>query len=171
MSRTLVKILCLTIILIVNAPVAFSQSENGQISGQVTDPQGLNVPKAAVNRQSGYLRKARDEDRRSRALFCCQPSSGTIPGGGAGGGIRALLKRRHYAGDRPVVQFNVKLSVFQQVESITVQGGGAAQIETTNAEVDGDYQANRGRELRTQWTCCVPTHCARSGSQQPDRTR
>src|SRR5258708_33611259 len=48
MSRTLAKILSLVLLLLLSATLAFSQSDNGQISGQVTDPQGLAVPDAAV---------------------------------------------------------------------------------------------------------------------------
>src|ERR1700756_3632697 len=49
MSRTLAKFLSrLALLLFVHATLAFAQSDNGQISGQVTDPQGLAVPDAAV---------------------------------------------------------------------------------------------------------------------------
>ena len=49
MSQTLVNTLNVALFLFWGVTLAFSQSGKGQISGLVTDPQGLLVPKATVD--------------------------------------------------------------------------------------------------------------------------
>jgi hypothetical protein len=48
MSRKFFIVICATVLLLFGASLAFAQAEKGQISGQVTDPQGLVVPTATV---------------------------------------------------------------------------------------------------------------------------
>jgi hypothetical protein len=138
MSRTLAKILSLALALFLSAAVAFSQSEKGQISGQVTDPQGLTVPKATVtivNRVTSAKKETKTDDAGHYSVS-------DLPGGRYQVAVQAEGFGPFSSEDITLVPdqllvVDVKLSVFQQVESITVQGGGTAQIETSSAEVAG----------------------------------
>src|SRR5215470_17377798 len=48
MSQTFFRFLSVSALLLISVAVAHGQTEMGQISGQVTDPQGLVVPKAKL---------------------------------------------------------------------------------------------------------------------------
>jgi hypothetical protein len=138
MSRMLVKTLGAAVSLFMSVTLAFSQGPKGQISGQVTDPQGLAVPMATVeivNRDTAAKQEAKTDESGKY-------SAAGLPGGRYQVNVTAEGFAPYssdditLAADQPFVQ-DVKLAVFQQQESITVQGGGAAQIETSNAEVEG----------------------------------
>jgi uncharacterized surface anchored protein len=65
MSRKLLKILSAAASLLFSVTLTFAQSEKGQISGQVTDPQGLAVPKATVeivNRDTSAKRETKTDE-------------------------------------------------------------------------------------------------------------
>ena len=138
MSQTLVNTLKVALFLFWGVTLAFSQSEKGQISGQVTDPQGLTVPKAmvdVVNRDTSAKLQTKTDDAGHYSV----PN---LPAGRYQVNVQAEGFAAFSSEDIVLVKdqlfaLDVKLSVFQQIESVTVQGGGAAQIETTNAEVEG----------------------------------
>src|SRR5262249_60855895 len=48
MSQRFLRFLCVSALLFASARFANSQAEKGQISGQVTDPQGLVIPNAKL---------------------------------------------------------------------------------------------------------------------------
>ena len=138
MSRAPVKIVSAAVCLLFGLTATFSQSEKGQISGQVTDPQGLVVPKVAVevvNRDTSAKRETKTDDAGHFVVA-------ELPGGRyqvtvlAQGFSTAVSEDLSLATGQALV-FNVQLTVGGESESINVQGGGAAQIETTNAEVTG----------------------------------
>ena len=55
----------MALILFGGVTLAFSQTQRGQISGQVTDPQGLTVPMATVdvvNRDTSAFRETKTDD-------------------------------------------------------------------------------------------------------------
>jgi len=138
MSRTLVRSLGAALSLFFSVGLAFSQSEKGQISGQVTDPQGLAIPKAkvdVVNRDTSAKRETTTDEVGHYAVT-------GLPGGRyqvvveAEGFASSTSEDITLAPDQLFVR-DVKLALPQASESLTVQGGAAAQVETTNAEIAG----------------------------------
>jgi Carboxypeptidase regulatory-like domain len=138
MSRTLVKILSLAISLLFSATLAFSQSDSGQISGVVTDPQGLPVSQATVQ----IINQDTLTKRETQTDEVGHYSASYLPGGryqvvvqvqGFGAAVSQDISLT--AGQSTT--YNVQLTVGQVNENVGVQAGGAAQIETTNAEVTG----------------------------------
>ena len=138
MSRMLVKTFSVAVCFFLGVTLAFSQTTKGQFSGTVTDPQGLAVPNATVeivNKDTSAKREAKtDEGGRYTVAG--------VPGGHYQVTVQAEGFTPFSSEDITLATdqsftLDVKLAVFQQVESITVQGGGAAEIETSNAEVEG----------------------------------
>jgi hypothetical protein len=138
MSRTLVKILGAAVSIFLSVTVAFSQAAKGRISGQVIDPQGLAVPNATVtvvNRGTSAKKETKTDDAGHYAVT-------ELPGGRyqvvvqAQGFATFTSDDITLATDQAFVS-DVKLAVVQQTETVTVQGGNVAQIETTNAELTG----------------------------------
>jgi hypothetical protein len=138
MSRTLVKILSLAISLLFSVTLAFSQSDSGQISGVVTDPQGLPVSQATVQ----IINQDTLTKRETQTDEVGHYSASYLPGGryqvvvqvqGFGAAVSQDISLT--AGQSTT--YNVQLTVGQVNENVGVQAGGAAQIETTNAEVTG----------------------------------
>src|SRR5271167_4233215 len=139
MSGTLVKTLSVAVGLLLCVTPAFSQSSSGQISGQVTDPQGLIIQKATVdivNRDTSAKQETKTDEAGHYSVA-------DLPVGR----YQVVVQAEGFAPftsddititpNQPSV-LDVKLSVFAQNESITVQGGGGgAQIETSSAEVAG----------------------------------
>ena len=138
MPRTFVKMLSALALFLLAAAVAFSQSEKGQISGQVTDPQGLVVSGGAVaivNQDSQATRETTTDAAGNYVVS-------NLPGGR----YKVLVQAQGFAAfsssdialaANQLFVFDVKLTVTQENSSVTVQGGGAGQIETSNAEVSG----------------------------------
>src|SRR5271157_3429336 len=138
MSPKLVKILSAVVFLFLASNPAISQSENGQISGQVADPQGLaivNVTVEIVNQDTSAKREAKTDETGHYAVA-----------GLAGGRYRVAVEAQGFAAflseditlaPEQSLVFDVKLTVTQEKSSVTVEGGGAGQVETSNAEVSG----------------------------------
>jgi hypothetical protein len=148
MSRTLVKILSATLTFFFSVTLTFSQSEKGQISGQVTDPQGLAIPKAAVeivNRDNSAKRETETDEAGRYAVT-------GLPGGRYQVVVRAtgfadFLSEDVTLAPEQLFVFDVKLTVTQEKSSVTVQGGGAGQVETSNAEVSGTISETEVKTL------------------------
>lgn len=148
MSRTLLRILSPAIFLLFTAGTAFSQSENGLISGQVSDPQGLAVSGATVeviNQDTLAKRETKTDEGGHYAV----PH---LPGGRyqivvQAQGFGAFLSEDVTVAPEQSVVFNVKLTVSQEKQSVTVEGGGAGQIETSNAEVSGTISETEVKSL------------------------
>ena len=147
MSRTFVKILSTAASFLFVVTLAFAQSEKGQISGQVTDPQGLAVPNAAVeiiNQDTSAKRETQTDEAGHYAVL-------NVPGGRYKlvvqvPGFAAFSSEDITVASEQSVVFDVKLIVTQERASVTVEGGGAGQIETSNAEVSGTIS---GTEVKT----------------------
>ena len=75
MSRMHGKILCLAVFLFLHVTMAFSQADNGQISGAVTDPQGLPVTQATVQiiNQDTLTKREAKTDEMGRYSFSLLP--------------------------------------------------------------------------------------------------
>jgi hypothetical protein len=138
MPRAFVRILSPAIFLLLSAAWAFSQSENGQISGQVTDPQELVVPGATVEIVNQDILTKRETKTDDAGHY----SVPYLPGGRyqvviqAQGFSTAVSEDISLTLGQSTV-FNVQLTVTKEKESINVQAAGAAQVETTTAEVAG----------------------------------
>jgi hypothetical protein len=138
MSRSFSRSLSLTVLFLLCARAVISQSENGQISGQVTDQQGLAVSGAIVEVvNQGTLAK-----RETKTNDTGNYSVPYLPEGRYQVVIQAQGFGTAVSGDLLLAQaqsmiFNVQLTVSKEKASVTVEGGGAGHIETTNAEVSG----------------------------------
>lgn len=138
MSRTFVRLFTAIAFLLFSANFSFSQSERGQISGQVTDPQGLAVAKAAVAIVNQDISAKRETESDEAGHFVV---SG-LPGGRyhvevQAQGFSAFSSEDITLAPEQSLVFDVKLAVTQEKASVTVEGGGAGQVETSNAEVSG----------------------------------
>src|SRR5215472_8908864 len=147
MSRTRFRLFSTVALWLLFAVAAPCQSDKGQISGQVTDPQGLAVPSASVeitNQETSLKRSAVADDAGRYSLTGLAPGRYQlvvqVPG------FETFLSEILALGDQPVV-LNVKLTVSQEKTSVTVEGGGAGHIETTNAEVSGTLNETEVKTL------------------------
>jgi hypothetical protein len=148
MSPTFVKILSAAVLLFFSAALVFSQSEKGQISGQVTDPQGLAVSGATVEvvNQDTLSKQETTTDEAGHYVVL------SLPGGRYHVVVRAQgfghfeSKDISLAPEQSSV-FDVKLTVTQEKASVTVEGGGAGQVETSNAEVSGTINETEVKTL------------------------
>ena len=138
MRRTAFVFFALVICVLLCAGAAFSQSEVGSVSGQVTDQQHLAVSGAGVevvNRDSLIKRDTQTDDAGTYSVSL-------LPAGRyqvviqATGFSTFVSKDISLAPGQSVV-FNVELAILKEKSSVTVQGEGAANVETTNAEVSG----------------------------------
>jgi hypothetical protein len=147
MEGTFLRLLGTLTLVLFGFTAAYAQSEKGQISGQVTDPQSLAVPKVKVElvNQATSARQETESDDSGYYVFA----------GLAGGRYQLLVTAAGFnpytsedvtiASGQSVV-FDIKLVVTQEKASVTVEGGGAGQVETQNAEVSGTIS---GTEVKT----------------------
>jgi hypothetical protein len=148
MSRTFFRILGACVLTLLGIATAYSQSDKGQISGQVTDPQGLAVPTIKLQLVNLDNSKVIDteSDETGHYAFLHLPA----------GRYKVAVQTKEFnsftgeeialAADQAVV-YDVKLAVLQLKQSVTVQGGGAGQIETSNAEVSGTLSETEVKTL------------------------
>ncbi len=148
MSRTIVKILFTALFFFVHGTLAFSQTEKAQISGQVTDPQGLVVSGATVavvNQVTSTKLEVNTDDAGHytvpNLLAGRYQISVQAPGFNAFSSEDILL-----VAEQSLV-FDVKMTVSEEKSSITVEGGTAGQIETSNAEVSGTLNETEVKTL------------------------
>jgi hypothetical protein len=148
MSRTLAKILSAAISFFFCVIFAFAQSEKGQISGQVTDPQGLAVPNGTVeivNQDTSAKRETKTDEAGHYAVP--DLTGGRYRVAVQAQGFGAFASEDITIAPGQAVVFDVKLTVTQEKASVTVQGGGAGQIETSNAEVSGTINETEVKTL------------------------
>lgn len=138
MTRTPVKILSLAIFLFLNTALTFSQSDSGQIAGLVSDPQGLAVTQATVQivNQETLTKRETKTDETGHYTFSFLPGGRYQVVVEAEGFSTAISQDISLAAGQSTT-YNVQLTVGQVNESVGVQAGGAAQVETTNSEVTG----------------------------------
>jgi len=148
MAQTLLRFLGVSLLLLVTITVAYSQTEKGQISGQVSDPQGLAVPKAklALTNMDTSVKLNAEADDVGHYSF---PG---LPGGryrldASADGFNPFSSEDITLAPGQALSFDVKLAVIQEKASVTVEGGGAGQVETTNAEVSGTLNQTEVKTL------------------------
>ncbi|HXW57735.1 MAG TPA: carboxypeptidase-like regulatory domain-containing protein [Candidatus Cybelea sp.] len=138
MSPSFVTILSAAVFLLLGPASTFSQTGKGQISGQITDPKGLVVSGAKVeivNRDSSASQETKSNESGHYAV-------GELPGGRyqvvvEAPGFAVFVSADVTLAPEQSLVFDVKLTVAQAKASVTVVGGGATHIETSNAEVSG----------------------------------
>jgi hypothetical protein len=131
--------------------------QTARFTGQVTDPQGAAIPSAQVqivNLETLVSRKIKTDTTGNYSVPF-------LPAGKYQITVTAEGFGPSHSGDLPITAgqafiYNVQLGVANAKTSVTVEGQGAAQIETENAEVSGTITGDA-------------VNCAHSGSQQPDR--
>ena len=144
-SRRLLSVLAF---LLVGSAAAYSQPDKGQISGQVSDPQGLAVPgvKLQLVNQDTSSSVETNSDETGHYRFADVPA----------GRYRVTVQVEGFnpfsseditvAAGQSVV-YEVKLVVIEGKSSVTVEGGGAGQVETQNAEVAGTISETEVKTL------------------------
>jgi hypothetical protein len=148
MSPKLVKILSAFVFLFLGSSPAIAQSENGQISGQVSDPQGLavvNVTVEIINQDTSAKREAKTDETGHYAVLGL--AGGRYKVGVESQGFAAFLSEEITLAPEQSLVYDVKLTVTQEKSSVTVEGGGAGQVETSNAEVSGTISETEVKTL------------------------
>jgi len=148
MFRTLSRLLSVFVLVLLAGNCVFPQSDKGQISGQVMDPQGLAVPgvKLQLVNQDTTVAVETDSDETGHYKFT------DIPAGRYKVTVQAEGFNPFSSEDITVaagqnVAYEVKLAVIQEKSSVTVEGGGAGQVETQNAEVAGTISETEVKTL------------------------
>jgi hypothetical protein len=148
MSATFLRSLCAVGLVLLSLTAAYAQTEKGQINGQVMDPQSLPVPKVKVElvNQDTSTRQETESDDSGHYVFTGLPA----------GRYQLLVTTQGFnpyksedvtlAAGQSLV-FDIKLVVTQERASVTVEGGGAGQIETQNAEVSGTINETEVKTL------------------------
>src|SRR5215467_462540 len=121
MAQTLLRFLGVSLLLLVTITVAYSQTEKGQISGQVSDPQGLAVPKAklALTNMDTSVKLNAEADDVGHYSF---PG---LPGGryrldASADGFNPFSSEDITLAPGQALSFDVKLAVIQEKSSVTV---------------------------------------------------
>jgi hypothetical protein len=140
--------ICLALFLCLSAAQVRSQTENAQISGQVTDPQGLPVLGATVqivNQETLAKKEVKTNETGHYVAFDLPKGRYKVVIESEGFGTSVSEDIPLDAGES--LLFNVQLTVRQEKASVTVVGGGAGQVETTNAEVSGTLNETEVKTL------------------------
>src|SRR5579862_1731242 len=138
MSQTFSRLLSVLVLLLLSCPAAFSQSEGGQISGQVLDPQALPVPGVKlqlVNQDTSVAVETAADETGHYGFSNVPPGRYKVNLQLEGFSPFSSEDLTVAAGGR--ITYDVKLTVVKEKSTVTVEGGGAGQIETQNAEVAG----------------------------------
>src|SRR5215467_14608820 len=138
MYRPFLKLLSALVLLLLGCTAAFSQAEGQQISGQVLDPQALPVPgvKLQLVNQDTSVAVETTADEPGRYKVTVQAE-----------GFNPFSSEDLTVAAGQSTVYDVKLAVVKERSSITVEGGGAGQVETQNAEVTGTVTENEVKTL------------------------
>ena len=138
MARAITKAILLTLVFFSSLTLGFAQGENGQISGQVTDPQGFVIPNAKVqviNRDTSAEQDTTTDEAGHYAIASLPPGRYQVTIQADGFSSVASQDITLLAGQS--IPYDVKLSsIVGQQQSVTVQGG-TPEIETSNSQVEG----------------------------------
>src|SRR3989441_5482560 len=140
----------LTLCLALAAVAAFAQTETGQISGKVTDPNGAAVPNATVtlkNTNTGAEKTAQVGDQGDYIFTNLQPGKYDVTA--SGGSFQATtVKVELTVGAKTTA--DIKLGL-QQVAGgvVNVVAAGGVEVNTTNQEISNVVNSTQLRELPT----------------------
>jgi len=144
-SRSLVRVL---VLVLVGCTAAFSQSDRGQISGQVSDPQSLAVPGVRlqlVNQDTSAAVEIDADETGHYKFVDVSPGRYKIIVQAEGFNPFSSDDVTVTAGQSVV--YDVRLAVIQGKSSVTVEAGGTGQIETQSAEVAGTINETEVKTL------------------------
>lgn len=148
MSRWLTGILSLTLFLRLSSAAICAQVQSAQISGQVTDPQGLPVVGASVQIVNQETQAKIEVPTNETGNYVAPNlAAGHYKIIVAGEGFDTATNENISLAAGQALVFNVPLTVRQEKTSVNVQAGGAAQIETSNAEVAGTISETEVKAL------------------------
>src|SRR3989441_6237024 len=140
----------LTLCLALAAVAAFAQTETGQISGKVTDPNGAAVPNATVtlkNTNTGAEKTAQVGDQGDYIFTNLQPGKYDVTA--SGGSFQATtVKVELTVGAKTTA--DIKLGLQQQVAGVVnVVAAGGVEVNTTSQEISNVVNSTQLRELPT----------------------
>lgn len=148
MSRKLVLFL-LAMVVCLFATTAFGQSETGQISGKVTDPQGAVVANATVtakHRGTGVERTVQANENGEYIITNLQP--GTYDVTATGGSFQATTVGVELTtGAR--TSADIKMGIQQVAGEVNVVAGGGVEVNTQTQELSNVINSTAIRELPT----------------------
>lgn len=143
MSPKLARVFFLALFAFFCVREVFSQSDTGQISGAVTDPQGLAVagaPVQIINQDTLTKREATTDETGKYLVGLLPPGRYQVVVQAAG--FAASISEDIILTSGQQFVLNIQLTVSNEKASVTVEGGGAGHIETENAEVSGTLSEN-----------------------------
>src|SRR5215469_3663321 len=148
MLGTFSRLLCVSALGLLSFTVAYPQSDKGQISGQVTDPQGLAIPgvKLQLVNQDTSVALETNADEVGHYGFADVPP-GRYKVTVQAQGFNPFSSQDLTVAAGQSVTYEVKLTVIQEKASVTVEGGGAGQVETQSAEVAGTIKETEVKTL------------------------
>ena len=138
LRRASLRIAASALLILLGASFSFAQTDAGQISGQVTDPQALAIVDAAVqaiNLDTSAKFETKTDEAGHYSVANLPAGRYQVTAQIEGFGTATSEQIVVVAGQAAVV--NLQLTVTKSNTSVNVQGGGAGQIETSNAEVSG----------------------------------
>jgi hypothetical protein len=148
MSSTFSRFLSVLMLVLLSCTPLLSQSEKGQVSGQVTDPQGFAVPGVKlqlVNQETTVAVETTSDDTGHYKFTDVPPGRYKVTVQLEG--FNPFSSEDLTVVTNQTLTYDVKLAVVQTKESVTVQGGGAGQVETQNAEVAGTISETEVKTL------------------------
>jgi carboxypeptidase family protein len=147
MSPTFFKFISALALLLISL-TAYAQSDGGQISGHVTDPQFLAIPGTKLqllNEDTSAEFNLVADDAGIYVFSNLPPGRYRLTAQADGFGTLSSEDLQLTAGQ--VLVYDVKLQVVQERQTVTVEGGGAGRIETSTAEVSGTLNENEVKTL------------------------
>src|SRR5918992_4387332 len=134
----LASVLSLVMITISFAPLAMAQATTGNIEGTVTDPQGAVVQGATVtatNKTTNFSRSATTNDNGQFSIQQLPAATYEVRVQGAGFKTSVITDVKVDVGTNQAL--DAQLEVGGGTETVTVVGGGEAQIDRTDNTVAG----------------------------------
>lgn len=133
-----VSILLLTLLLLFSAPAALAQALSGTFLGTITDPSGAAVAGARVNftHTATGLTRSISSDESGDYVVPNLPTGAYNITIEANGFKKTTLSNVQLGVDQKI-RTDVKLEIGAATESIEVQGGGAALVQTDSSDLSG----------------------------------
>jgi len=151
MSRTIFRLLNFLALLIFAAASLHAQTEKaekGKVTGQIADPQGLVIAGAKIYLVSQEGAEAPDtvSDETGHYTFA-SVTPGKYKLSVEAEGFNPFVSDEIVVVAGQTTTFDAKLTVIQSKVSVTVEGGGAGQVETQTAEVSGTINETEVKTL------------------------
>ena len=148
MSRKMLRILGNAVLILVCAGSLHAQTDKGKVTGQVADPQGLVIANAKVHLVSQEGAEVLDtvSDETGHYTFA-NVAPGRYKLSVEAEGFNPFVSEEITVRAGQTTTLDAQLTEIQTKETVTVQGGGAAQVETSNAEVSGTLTESEVKTL------------------------